>query len=89
LLEYCCKTNYQMLVKKIQAEHRKELESQEQEFVDVQDRLFDNEKKLKMEVDRLSKENDELKRQLSEQVSTSTKLKEDMEFQAKNHEEEV
>jgi hypothetical protein len=26
LLEYCCKTNYQMLVSKIQAEHREELE---------------------------------------------------------------
>ena len=60
LLEYCCKTNYQMLLKKIQSEHKKELEGQEQDFLGVQDRLFDNERKLKMEVDRLSKENGDL-----------------------------
>lgn len=58
LLEYCCKTNYQMLVSKIQAEHRKELEKQEKEFNDAEQRMYENEKKLKFEADSLQKTKD-------------------------------
>ena len=42
-----------MLVSNIQAEHRKELEKQEKEFNEAEQRMFDNEKKLKFQADSL------------------------------------
>lgn len=57
LLEYCCKTNYQMLVGKMQAEHRQQLEIQEKEYTEQQDKMYENEKNMMEELDELSKEN--------------------------------
>ena len=89
LLEYCCKTNYQMLVSKIQSEHREELDKQEEEFNECQERMFNNEKKLKGITDDLQKENDRLKKELDDRKGAYVKLTEDMAFLTKNHEEEV
>jgi hypothetical protein len=58
LLEYCCKSNYQMLVRKIQAEHREAIDLQEKEFNEQQERMFEVEKKLKQHGDDLLKEHD-------------------------------
>ena len=41
-------------------EHRNEIDKQEADFNDVQNRLFDNEKKLQIENDQLIKENGNL-----------------------------
>jgi hypothetical protein len=47
LLEYCCKHNYQMLVRKVQIEHAQEISQLEKEFADAQERMFNSEKELK------------------------------------------
>jgi hypothetical protein len=60
LLEYCCRTNYQILVNKIQAEHRKEIEAQEKEFNENAERMNNNEKALQKEVGELTNERDYL-----------------------------
>ena len=51
--------------------------------------MFNNEKMLKEVTDDLQKENDRLKKELDDQKASYTKLKEDMAFLTKNHEEEV
>jgi hypothetical protein len=51
--------------------------------------MFDNEKKLKEVTDDLLKENDRLKKDLEDQKGAYYKLKDDMIFLTKNHEEEV
>lgn len=53
LLEYCCQQNYTMLVKKIQNQHSSEIEKLEKDFNDAEERMFENERTLKMENDRL------------------------------------
>jgi hypothetical protein len=47
LLEYCCKSNYQMLISKLSKEHKEELERLEKEFTEHVSRLTENEKNLK------------------------------------------
>lgn len=53
LLEYCCKSNYQMMISKLSKEHKDELEKLEKEFSDHIDRLTENEKLLKDNLDSL------------------------------------
>lgn len=56
LLEYCCKTNYQMLIGKIQEEHKVQLEEQEKEFTSNQEKMFEVERKLVIELDEVKRE---------------------------------
>ena len=44
LLEYCCKSNYQMLISKLSKEHKEEIERLEREFTEQVQRMADNEK---------------------------------------------
>ena len=46
LLEYCCKTNYKMLITQITAAHKEQLDAIEKEFSECQDRLYHNEKEM-------------------------------------------
>ena len=55
-----------MLVTKIQSEHREELDKQEEEFNDYQERMFNNEKKLKEVADDLQKNNDYKQKELED-----------------------
>lgn len=47
LLEYCCKSNYQMLISKISKEHREELEKLETQFASQVSKMTENERHLK------------------------------------------
>ena len=47
LLEYCCKSNYQMLLNKISAEHTAEIDRLEESFIVDIKRLTESEKQLK------------------------------------------
>ena len=53
LLEYCCKSNYQMLISKLSKEHKEELEKIEREFSDHLLRLNEQEKNLKENLEEL------------------------------------
>ena len=70
-------------------EHRKEIDTQEAEFNEVQNRLYDNERKLQLENDTLIKENGLMKKFGGEQTNEFEKLKADFLLQQKNHENEV
>jgi len=47
LLEYCCKSNYQMLISKLSSEHKGELERMEKDFQEQVTKLSENERALK------------------------------------------
>jgi len=47
LLEYCCKSNYQMLISKLSKDHKDELDKLESEFTDQVLRLTETEKHLR------------------------------------------
>jgi hypothetical protein len=51
--------------------------------------MFANEKTMKVDLDRLLKENDILQKKLTDETNFCNKLREDMAYQTKNHEEEV
>ena len=67
LLEYCCKSNYQMLIAEISAEHQQKLEEMEKNFHDEIRMLNTNEKDLKLSLDELQKENGIVKKRLDEE----------------------
>lgn len=66
LLEYCCRQNYKMLVSKIAAEHKDQLEGMEKELGECHEKLYDNDRKRQVEVDALIKENNMLKKQYND-----------------------
>ena len=78
MLEYCCKTNYKMLVGRIQEQNQEEVDKLEKEFNDQKDFLFDNEKRLQSELDTAVKDNIELEAKLADLLSTHEKLRENM-----------
>jgi len=51
--------------------------------------MDENEKNLKLEAGDLKRENDLLEKKLDDELQYSKKLREDMAYQTKNHEEEV
>mmetsp|Transcript_5036 Transcript_5036/g.6173 ORF Transcript_5036/g.6173 Transcript_5036/m.6173 type:complete len:88 (-) Transcript_5036:1082-1345(-) len=62
LLEYCCKSNYQMLIAKIGTEHQLKLEEMEEDFNKEIRQLNQNEKELKLSLDDINRENGELRK---------------------------
>ena len=68
LLEYCCKSNYQMLIAKISTEHQEQMEKMEEDFTNEIRQLNLNEKDLKMTLDEMQRENGELRKRLEEEV---------------------
>ncbi len=78
-----------MLVGKIQAQHRKELEDLENDFNEKKENMYDNEKQLLETNDMLARENSELKKALTEATGDLHKTKEHLAYITKNHEQEV
>jgi len=62
LLEYCCKSNYQMMIAKISTEHKEQLDKLEEELLAEIKTLNDNEKDLKFTLDEIQRENGDLKK---------------------------
>ena len=54
LLEYCCKTNYQMLVSKLQEQHQSEIQEHEKEMEELAAKKADNEKEMQEKIVQLS-----------------------------------
>lgn len=74
LLEYCCKSNYQMMIAKISTEHSQQIEKLEDQFQSEINQLVDNEKNMKEMLTQYSVENHDLKIQLSEKSGVLLKL---------------
>ena len=74
LLEYCCKSNYQMMIAKISTEHSQQIEKLEDQFQSQINQLVDNEKNMKEMLTQYSVENHDLKIQLSEKSGVLLKL---------------
>lgn len=89
LLEYCCKSNYQMLISKLSKEHKEELERIETQFNDHIGRLTENERNLKESLENLQKKKDELEKQKEEETFLRKKIEEEFTKNVQTHEEEV
>lgn len=89
LLEYCCKSNYQMLISKISTEHQQQMEQVQEGFHREIEALNRNEKDLKFTLDEMQRENGELRKRLDEEVVLRIKLQEEIYKNIKSHEEEV
>jgi len=53
LLEYCCKSNYQMLISKLNEEHKEMIEQIEKDFTEHIQKMNESEKHLKDALDDL------------------------------------
>lgn len=62
LLEYCCKSNYQMLISKLNEEHKDIIENIEKEFNDHIQKMTESEKHLKDALDDVQKRKDVLEK---------------------------
>lgn len=74
LLEYCCKSNYQMLITKMSTEHQEMIEEKEERFHNEISQLNQNEKELKMTLDDMNRENGEIRKRLDEEIQLRIKL---------------
>ena len=74
LLEYCCRSNYDMLIKEISTEHQNAMEAAEAKFNEEIRTMTLNETALKLSVDDMQKENGEYKKRLDEEIQLRIKL---------------
>jgi hypothetical protein len=63
LLEYCCKTDYRMLISEISKEHKEELDRLEREFQQKFNEQAENERRLKNNLEILQKYSDDLEKE--------------------------
>ena len=89
LLEYCCKSNYQMMISQISTDHQEALERLETELRKESDMLKSHEKELKLVMEQIQRENGEMKKRLDEEVILRKKLQTEIYKNVKTHEEEV
>lgn len=89
LLEYCCRTDYRMLISEISKEHKKELEELDRDYQKKSEEQANNEKVLKENLDTQQKMCEELQREMMNEKQMRLKLEEDYTQNTKNHEEEV
>ena len=89
LLEYCCRTDYRMLISEISKEHKTELEKLDKDYQNKSEEQANNEKVLKESLDSQQKMCEELEREMMNEKQMRLKLQEDFTQNTKNHEEEV
>ena len=89
LLEYCCKTDYRMLISEISKEHKDEMDRMEREFQTKFGEQAANERVLKQNMEILQKYTEELEKEKNSERQMRLKLEEEYMQNTKNHEEEV
>jgi len=89
LLEYCCQTDYRMLIQEIANKHDEEMDMMEAEFEAKCQEFLNNEKILKQNMEVLQKYSEELERERTNERTLRLKLEEEYMQNSKNHEEEV
>lgn len=89
LLEYCCKSDYKMLISKISIEHKREMDKLEHEFTERCEELLKSEKSLKETIELQDEKLKLLETELESENEKRLKLEADVAENAKSHEEEV
>ena len=89
LLEYCCKTDYRILIAEITDKHHKETEEIERIFKAKIQEKVDTEKVLKQNMETMRDYNDQLEKDRANEKQLRLKLEEEYMQNTKNHEEEV
>ena len=89
LLEYCCRTDYRMLISEISKEHKKEIEELELKYQARFTEQANNEKSIKQNMEILQKYSETLEKERMNERQMRLKLEEEYTQNTKNHEEEV
>ena len=89
LLEYCCQSDYRMLIAEISNSHKAEIEELEEQFNRQCQEFINNEKIMKQNMDVLQKYSEELEKERTNERNLRLKLEEEYMQNSKNHEEEV
>jgi len=89
LLEYCCRTDYRMLISEISREHDAAMEELKAKYEARFQEQANNEKTLKQSLEMLQKYNDTLEKERQSEKQMRLKLEEEYMQNTKNHEEEV
>lgn len=89
LLEYCCHTDYNMLITKIQNEFEEEKQKLEDRYKKKFQEQADNEKDLKDQLERLQKHCEAVEKDMMNERTMRLKIEEEHNQNTKNHEEEV
>lgn len=89
LLEYCCRTDYRMLIQEISLEHQKEMEHQEAKYQAKFAEQANNEKIIKQNMEILQKYSETLEKERMNERQMRLKLEEEYAQNTRNHEEEV
>ena len=77
LLEYCCKTDYRMLISEISKEHKEEMDKLEKEFQAKFQEQAHNERILKQNMEILQKYNEEIEKDRTNERQMRLKLEEE------------
>ena len=77
LLEYCCKTDYRMLISEISKEHKEEMDKLEMEFQQKFNEQAENERKLRENLEMLQKYSDKLEKDMNTEQQMRIKLEEE------------
>ena len=77
LLEYCCRTDYRMLISEISKEHKAALEQLDRDYQKKSEEQANNEKVLKENLDTQQKMCEELQREMMNEKQMRLKLQED------------
>lgn len=89
LLEYCCRTDYRMLIQEITEEHKKVFEDLEEKYKIKFAEQANNEKIIKQNFEILQKYSETLEKERMNERQMRLKLEEEYTQNTKNHEEEV
>lgn len=89
LLEYCSKTNYQMLIRSLHLQHAKELNEASTTFKKMVSGLEALQEKTAQELRHQHADNGALRKELEEQERLNSKFQEELERTHVFHEEEV
>ncbi|CDW82237.1 UNKNOWN [Stylonychia lemnae] len=89
LLEYCCKTDYQLITQQMEKNHQGEVEDIENKYREVIQKLENSESELKKEMRRLQLRIDELEFERGHQDKERDRMVAESQKNQQKHEEEV
>jgi hypothetical protein len=89
LLEYACKTDYQLLISKITFKHEQDLAKVAKSFQDQAKEEFEHRKTLQQNLYALTVERERLEKSWNNEKDLRIKLEEEYMVMSRNHEEEV
>ena len=89
LLEFCCKSDYKILVGELTIQNEQKLKQMEEEFKYKIDEMKEDELSLKSEMNVMHNYSTLLEREKLDEKNTRMKLEEELLQNSKNHEEEV